>query len=186
MTYEQIQLLLAYLGYYDSRRVDGLWGPASITATERFQMDYGLMVDGIAGASTQKALRGAVADTMPPINVQDDFWAEIKHFSREEFRCKCGGAYCGGFPHEPEGQLVRLADTVREHFGEPVIVTSGLRCETHNRNVGGVWNSRHLTGRALDFRVRGKDSNAVLPYVQSLPGVHYAYAIDENHVHMDV
>ena len=185
MTYEQAQLLLAYLGYYDSRRVDGLWGDLSRAAAERFQGDYGMTPDGIPGPQTQLALREAVAGTCSRV-APEGFWAEIRHFSRVEFRCKCGGAYCGGFPHEPEEQLVRLADAVREHFGAPVIVTSGLRCETHNRNVGGVWNSRHLTGRALDFRVRSKASNEVLPYVQSLPGVHYAYAIDENHVHMDV
>ena len=151
MTYEQIQLLLAYLGYYDSRRVDGLWGPASITATEQFQRDYGLMVDGIAGASTQKALKGAVAETMPPINVQDDFWAEIKHFSREEFRCKCGGLYCNGYPVDIDMNMVKIADEIRHRIGKPITINSGLRCKTHNTNVGGVSNSQHLLGKAADL-----------------------------------
>ena len=109
------------------------------------------MVDGIAGASTQKALRGAVAETMPPINAQDDFWAEIKHFSREEFRCKCGGLYCNGYPVDIDMNMVKIADEIRHRIGKPITINSGLRCKTHNTNVGGVSNSQHLLGKAADL-----------------------------------
>ena len=30
-------------------------------------------------------------------------------------------------------------------------ITSGLRCKAHNKAVGGVDNSKHLEGRAVDF-----------------------------------
>ena len=186
MTYEQIQLLLAYLGYYDSRRVDGLWGPASITATERFQRDYGLMVDGIAGASTQKALKGAVAETMPPINAQDDFWAEIKHFSREEFRCKCGGLYCNGYPAEMQEAVVKIADAARAHFGNPAHVVSGLRCRQWNAHEGGVANSQHMYGEAIDLRIDGVDSETLRQFVSAQPGHRYSYCINSTNVHFDI
>jgi uncharacterized protein YcbK (DUF882 family) len=38
----------------------------------------------------------------------------------------------------------------------------------------------------MDFRISGKKAAEVLEYVQSLPEVRYAYAIDSNYVHMDV
>ena len=97
--------------------------------------------------------------------------------------CKCGR--CGGFPKEPNKKLVRLAEVVRQHFDAPVYVSSGVRCEAHNAAVGGVINSRHLDGDAMDYRVEGKTSAQVLTYVKTLP-IRYAYAIDENYVHMDV
>ena len=76
--------------------------------------------------------------------------------------------------------------TVREHFGAPVFVSSGVRCEQHNANVGGVEGSRHKSGKAMDFRIENANAVTTLAYVQSLPGVRYAYAIDKNYVHMDV
>lgn len=81
---------------------------------------------------------------------------------------------------------MELADRVRQHFGVPVVVSSGLRCKTHNANVGGVANSRHLSGRAMDFCVTGRTSAEVLSYVRQQPEVRYAYAIDGQYVHMDV
>lgn len=43
-----------------------------------------------------------------------------------------------------------------------------------------------LGGKALDFRIEGKSSADVLAYVQKQPECRYAYAIDSQHIHMDV
>ena len=189
MTIKQQQHLLAYLGYYVGD-VDGKYGTLSKTATTAFQKDFGgLEVDGICGAATEKALTHAVAYGMPAKKTDStsgDFWDGIKYWSREEFRCQCGGKYCNGFPAEPSEKLVRLADNVREHFDKPGHRSSGLRCKTWNAIQGGVSNSKHMTGKALDFRIEGKTSAQVLAYVQTLSDVNYAYAIDSQHVHMDV
>ena len=80
----------------------------------------------------------------------------------------------------------RLADKVRAAAGSPMIPSSTLRCPAHNRAVGGVANSRHLTGKAMDFSIRGWPSAKTLALVKSMPETAYAYAIDEGHVHMDV
>ena len=76
---------------------------------------------------------------------------EIEFFDREEFRCKCGGRYCNGFPAEPHEATVRFANAIRRHLGEPVPVNSGLRCPTWNQIQGGVYNSNHMTGGAVDL-----------------------------------
>lgn len=159
MTNKQKQCLLAYLGYYDGK-IDGIWGEKSEEATEKFQWAYGLKVDGVAGKDTQKALRGAVAGTMEPITSGQPpdtgtFWDDIKYFTREEFRCQCGGKYCNGFPVEPEEKLVRTLDKIREVLGVPITIVesggSGVRCPKHNANVGGVSDSQHLYGKAADL-----------------------------------
>lgn len=187
MTIEQKQCLLKYLGYYQGK-VDGIWGQQSTHATAGFQDDYGLEATGVFDAETEARIKEAVAGLVEPLPPAEptDLWAEIKYFKREEFRCKCGGAYCDGFPVEPDPRLVRMAEKVREHFGVPMDVSSGIRCETHNRNVGGVAHSRHMAGRAMDFRLRGKSSSEGLAYIQTLPECRYVYAIDGNYLHMDV
>lgn len=190
MTIKQRQCLLFYLGYYVGD-IDGIWGSMSKTAVRSFQGDYGLHVTGVVDTDTEKALTHAVTYGMPAKNVEpevtpENVWDKIEHFKRSEFACKCGGKYCNGYPAEMEPELLFIADDVREHFGAAVIVSSGLRCEQHNANVGGVANSRHRFGKAMDFRVVGKTSTEVLEYVQSKPKVRYAYAIDGTYVHMDV
>ena len=191
MTAKQMQHLLGYLGFY-AGIPDGIWGRLSREATKEFQAGYGLEEDGVFGPATEKRILEVIATgeqpakqakTAPETGGGEDWWKGIRYFTRAEFRCLCGR--CGGFPAEPAEKLVRLADQVREHFGAPALPSSGVRCPEHNKEVGGVWNSFHLAGKALDFRVQGRSAAEVLAFVKTLP-VHYAYAIDGSYVHMDV
>ena len=170
MTIKQTQSLLAYLDLYTGA-LDGIEGKLTRQARAAFESRF--------GPFSEEALLAAI--TKPR-----DFWQEIPNFQREEFRCRCGGKYCDGFPAEPEEALVRLAQQLRSHFDAPVTVSSGVRCQTHNQSVGGAAGSRHKLGKAMDFCVKGRTSDQVLPYVQALPGIRYAYAIDGAYVHMDV
>lgn len=189
MTIKQKQCLLYYLGYYVGN-IDGDWGTLSKTATKAFQKDFGLTADGIIGAETEKALTHAVCYGMPVKKqetvVTKDWWDEIKYFKKGEFACKCGGKYCNGYPAEMKEKVVKAADKVRKHFAKSITVSSGLRCEQHNANSGGVANSRHRYGKAIDFCVSGKTSAEVLAYVQTLSEIRYSYAINDRYVHMDV
>ena len=158
MTDKQRQHLLAYLGYYVGN-VDGDWGTLSRTACKAFQTDFGgIAADGFGGPETDKALKHAVAigflrrEPVPDSDTETGtFWDEIEFFDREEFRCQCGGKYCTGFPAEPHEATVRFADAIRRRVGKPVPVNSGLRCATWNSIQGGVFNSNHMTGGAVDL-----------------------------------
>ena len=176
MTVKQMQCLLAYLGFY-SGGLDGLWGPLSEKAEAAFRVAYGLSGEGL-----EEALLGAVNGSLTPL----DPWERVKYFREEEFRCRCGGVHCDGYPAPVDPLLLAVADRVREHFGVPVILSSGLRCPVHNKRVGGVAGSRHLSGKAMDFHVQGHGSGEVLPYVLEQPEIRYAYAIDGSYLHMDV
>lgn len=199
MTMRQVQNLLQYLGYYEGN-VDGIYGPMTRDATFDFQVRYGTIgVDGIPGPETEAALIEAVATgkyfksapeetpEQPQEELDsDDFWADIKYFKREEFRCKCGGKYCDGFPAEPQPGMVYLADAAREYFGRPGRVVSGLRCPEWNRIQGGTANSQHMYGEAVDLRIDGVSAADLLAFVNRQPGVRYAYAINSANVHIGI
>ena len=163
MTDKQKQYLLGYLGYY-AGVPDGIWGRLSAEATKAFQSDYGLTADGICGTMTQKMLIGAISGTAAKVELPSEaepdtvdkpktgtFWDEIRYFTRDEFACKCGGKYCNGYPAEIDMGMVKIADEIRARIGKPISINSGLRCKTHNANVGGVSNSQHLLGKAADL-----------------------------------
>jgi len=174
--------------------IDGLAGNNTKEATKKYQSKNGLTATGIADANTRAKINGdskttnTVTVVEKPIELlsDDDFWKSIKYFKKSEFKCKCGGKYCNGYPAEPNHELITVAERVREHFGAACNVSSGVRCDKHNANVGGVTNSRHRLGKAMDFRISGKTAAQVLAYVQKQPEIRYSYAIDTYYVHMDV
>lgn len=187
MTIKQRQCLLFYLGYYTGS-IDGKWGKKSTAATKKFQSDYGIKDDGVCGSVTEKALTHAVAYGMPAKKVESatgDFWDGIKHFKRSEFKCKCG-KYCDGYPVEPSEKLVELLEKIREHFGAAVTITSGIRCKTHNANVGGATGSQHLRGTAADIKVKGKSPKEVAAYCETLLPKTGGIGIYGTFVHVDV
>lgn len=70
------------------------------------------------------------------------------YFQEEEFVCRCG---CGLNLVKPA--LIQQLSVARHAAGVPFAVTSGTRCEAHNRKEGGKPTSAHLTGEAADVLV---------------------------------
>lgn len=175
MTITQIQHLLAFLGIYGGA-ADGVWGKESRRAARIFQASVGLDPDGIPGTATQEALRRAIAQPQ-----REEFWDTVPNFTPSEFTCPCG---CGR--GDIDHTLVKVCQRIRDQFGLPFLVSSGLRCPSRNGEVGGVPNSKHLSGRAVDFCIRGKTAAQVLPVAQSQREIRYAYAIDKSYVHMEL
>lgn len=46
---------------------------------------------------------------------------------------------------------------IRDHFGYPVVISSGLRVPLLNRAIGGKLRSQHILGQAADFHLVGTD-----------------------------
>jgi hypothetical protein len=191
MTDRQKQHLLAYLGYYVGN-VDGVWGTLSQTAMNAFNADFKVIdVPGIPENAPEKALKHAVAYDLfknePVKGETGTFWDEIEYFDRSEFKCKCGGKYCNGYPAEPDERMVRIANQLRKNLGVPITVVSGLRCKTWNAIQGGVSNSQHMYGEAADIYANGVSQTRVEAELDKIGGVHYHYPIKgSNNVHFDV
>ena len=191
MTVKQKQYLLAYLGYYVGD-IDGGWGTLSKTAMEAFKADFkGFDTPNIPDDAPEKALKHAVAyDLFKTEPVKDEtgtFWDEIEYFDRSEFKCKCGGKYCKGYPHEPDERMVRIADQLRKNLGVPITIVSGLRCKTWNAIQNGHAQSQHMYGEAADIYAKGVSQSRVEAELDKIGGVRYHYAIKgSSNVHFDV
>ena len=88
------------------------------------------------------------------------------NFTVAEFACKDGSD-----PVFVDSSLAALLQKIRDHFGRPVVITSGYRTAAHNAAVGGSKSSQHLLGRAADFWVEDTPVASVAAYAETLlPG----------------
>ena len=113
---------------------------------------------------------------------------DFKNFKYSEFKCKCGGRYCNGYPVPFSYELAKNLQNIRSHFGKPLTITSPLRCETWNSKQGGVKNSKHKKGWACDFYIKGVNYNTLAKYVKALPYFNYCYRVKKNQdvIHYDI
>ena len=118
--------------------------------------------------------------------VNDKNIKDFKNFEYRELKCKCGGKYCNGYPTGFSYDLLVNLQKARDYFGKAVIITSPLRCERHNANVGGVKNSKHTLGRAVDFYVKGVSYSKLKAYIDKLPYKNYIYNVSGSVMHYDI
>lgn len=72
----------------------------------------------------------------------------MRYFQYHEFACRCGA---GCDAPLPTPLLLAKLDELREQYGKPIVITSGVRCPRYNAQVGGKPDSAHLTGEAADL-----------------------------------
>lgn len=200
MTNTQKQCLLVFLGY-DTGGIGNGWGEKSRQAVECAQEDLGIEPDGVWGPQTEAAVLQAVCfydDNVPEektdITGSPDLDAQlaarfkgIRYWSPEEFRCRCGGRFCNGFPALPDRTMLELADDLRDRAGAPGHRSSGLRCPQHNTNEKGVKTSKHQYGKALDFMIEGMTGQQLHNLAKADPRTSYTYIIENGpYVHVDV
>lgn len=149
----ELQLRVAgWAGNRDIVELDGRYGPKTAAAVRRFQSAYGLKADGIAGPQTFAKL----------YQIQDDNCTP-RHFSFSEMDDGCGrGGWTGGPLTTAQTRQNALRtmwklEALRKSLGDkPLIVTSGFRSSTCNKQVGGASNSQHLYGNAADLISRDR------------------------------
>lgn len=94
-----------------------------------------------------------------------------KHFTEEEVK---------GL----QDDVVYKLDRARDFFGAPIIITSGFRPPEHNDSVGGVKDSAHTTGQAVDLRCADSELQKKLAWALGAAGF-FRIGIYDRHVHVD-
>ena len=128
---------------------------------------------------TEKELRNA-------INIALDSYfstqAQKPHFSAAELMCPC----CGVGADRMSPSMLQMAEEIRaENGGKPMIVSSAYRCAKHNAEVGGVANSHHLYGQAMDVHINGVSASTIVAQAKRR-GSPDAYAMNANWAHISV
>ena len=90
-----------------------------------------------------------------------------EHFNSYEFRCGLGRP-CACTTILSDDNLVEFLEQIRQHFGQPITITSAYRCENYNRSIGGAAGSRHSKGQAADIVVKGVSPREVAKYAESI------------------
>ena len=87
-----------------------------------------------------------------------------KNFTLEEFERSDTAKRLKIDNHVPQFAVERLRtlcekvlQPVRDHFGVPIIITSGYRCPDLNDAVKGATSSQHMKGEAADFKIRAQN-----------------------------
>lgn len=188
LTVKTRQKYLKALGFY-SGAIDGRVGPLTKAAYKALQDKYFIRdedKDGYYGPDTDTLLRNAY-----------NVLTHTKNFRLEEFKCKCGGRYCTGYPKVIDTQLLVNLQALRNDFGS-INITSGLRCKQYNSKLAGSSStSRHMSGKAADIKcsTSGTESGrkAIMNVWRALPKYRYTYCnIGGNYpnmgnsVHVDV
>ena len=102
------------------------------------------------------------------------------HFNLSEYACPC----CHRVMLHPRllAKLVKLRNVLER----PVFITSGYRCSTYNRKVGGVVNSYHLIGLAADIKVKDVNLIELLGKAEEIDFNGIGFYEKKNFLHLDV
>lgn len=144
LTIKERQEKLKFLGFYKGA-IDGVEG----VKTKRAYLDlqkWGFFrskdKDGKYGTNTEKLLISA-------FNVKK--YTKNFDIKKDKLYCRCKGKYCTGYPAIIQPDLLKNLQAERNKWGATT-VTSMLRCKEWNKKQGGSTNSRHLVGKAVDYK----------------------------------
>ena len=107
-----------------------------------------------------------------------------RFFKKAELRCRCG---CD--EAKMDSKFLAKLDTLRSRYGKPIVLSSAYRCPKHNESQGGVVDSPHTEGIAVDILITGKAAHYLLGLIVQLDfqGVGISQKGDHNRrfIHID-
>jgi hypothetical protein len=64
---------------------------------------------------------------------------------------------------------VNIFQPIREHFGKPILISSGYRSAELNKAIGGSLSSQHCSGEAIDIDMDGTDitNKQIFDYIKN-------------------
>lgn len=105
------------------------------------------------------------------------------NLSRSEFRCRCGNCDFVAADYELITVIQKAVDDLKSRR---VIINSGIRCATHNKNVGGSPKSQHVTGLAADMYMDGVTPQELYDYFDRTYPDKFGVGLYGTWTHIDV
>jgi uncharacterized protein YcbK (DUF882 family) len=123
-----------------------------------------------------------------------------KNFSKHEFVCDCKPSEC---KHKVavgnkwicdqmvvDAELIKVLQDTCDFFslsGEKVVgvITSGYRCDWWNGKEGGSRGSKHTSGIACDWKIKGVVAKRLYDYLGTEHPDKYGIGLYSNRVHLD-
>lgn len=103
------------------------------------------------------------------------------HFKVREFACGDGSDAVLVAP-----RLVMVLETIRTHFGAPVVIHSAYRTPQYNAKVNGAAHSQHCYGMAADISVKGHAPAEVAAFAWTLMPDWGGVGVYDSFCHIDV
>lgn len=105
-----------------------------------------------------------------------------RYFAEREVKCKCG---CG--EANMDSAFMERLDMLRYRYNRPIILNSAYRCLEHNAAVGGVSDSPHTRGIAVDIKCNGQETYLLLKHATELgfTGIGVAQKGSKRFLHLD-
>lgn len=112
----------------------------------------------------------------------------LRYFSTRELR-EVTHTSSGNVTDDPylyySPELLARLDDMRHRAGVPIILSSGYRCISYNRNVGGVPGSSHTKGLAMDILC--SDSEHCYIYLRAALAAGFTrIGIGKGFMHLDI
>jgi len=82
-----------------------------------------------------------------------------------------------------QSQFLALLDQLRGEVGEPLLINSSYRSEEYNEQIGGVKNSMHVHGRAVDLHCDNSRLRAKIVRVALSLGL--TVGVNSTFIHVD-
>ena len=108
-----------------------------------------------------------------------------KNFTTNEMACGC----CG--KADMDDEFMRVLQSIRDEMQRPLKITSGFRCENHNKKVSSTGkNGPHTFAKAADILISGADAMRLFAVAQKhgVSGVGMSQRGDhaKRFVHLDI
>ena len=108
-----------------------------------------------------------------------------KNFNSSEFQCSCGKCEAKRqITVQISPILVAKLQLLRDRVGEPIYITSGVRCKAYNKKIGGYGKSSHLDGLAADINISYTSSVELALIASRITNIRIG--IYPNHLHIDI
>lgn len=100
-------------------------------------------------------------------------------------KCQCG---CGKDIEESLSWILQsLERDFKKKTGKELVITSGARCQNHNKKVGGSNNSAHKRGQASDISYStGNELYVILEYLFANDIKRIGVNFEKHFVHFDL